>query len=48
MRAYLYYKDGYLPAAGGWMDQSAKFIEAMEIIETEIENVKKEKENVKP
>jgi len=33
---------GYLPEKGGWMDQPAKFIEAMEIIERERAKIEEE------
>ena len=47
LRAYMFYQDGFLPNAGGWCDQPAKFIEAIEIIEAEMIKLKndKEKEN---
>lgn len=47
LEAFLYFKQGYLPNAGGWMDQPAKLFEALEVIETEILKIqdKKDKEN---
>lgn len=36
LKAYGFYNKGYLPNAGTWMDQPAKFIEAMGIIEREV------------
>lgn len=42
VRAYIFFQNGYLPHAGGWLEQSAKFLDAMEIIETEISKMKEE------
>lgn len=36
IKAYRMFDKGYLPNPGTWLNQSAKFIEAMEIIEREI------------
>lgn len=36
MQFYHHYKNGYLPVQGGILDQSSKFLEAMDIIENEI------------
>ena len=33
--AYRRYEKGYLPNSGGWMDQSAKFNDIIDIIEQE-------------
>lgn len=44
IRAYNLYTQGYLPNAGGWMDQPAKLFEALDIIEVEIEKTKEQKE----
>lgn len=40
IQAYNFYKNGYLPNSGGWMDQSAKFIEAIDVIEKEVSDRK--------
>ena len=44
IRAYVYYTKGYLPNSGGWTNQPVKFIEAIEVIEHEIDKIKAEKE----
>ena len=36
MQFYYHYKNGYLPVQGGILDQSAKFLKAMTIIENTI------------
>lgn len=36
MEARRWAKDGFLPAAGGWADQSATFCEAMEVLDRTI------------
>ncbi len=36
LRAYRMFDRGYLPNQGGWLEQPAKFIEAMEVIEREV------------
>ena len=33
IRAYASYKDGFLPNGKGWLDESRKFLDAMNIIE---------------
>ncbi len=35
IRAYRRYEKGYLPDAGGWMDQGAKFNDIVDVIEQE-------------
>ena len=44
IRAYIFFQNGYLPNSGGWLDQSVKFIDAMEVIETEISKIREEAE----
>jgi len=44
VRAYILFEKGFMPNKGGWMDQSAKFIDAMEIVEAEISKMRKEAE----
>ena len=36
LRAYTFFKKGYLPNPGGWLEQSIQFLKAMEIIDREI------------
>lgn len=40
IKAFGHYKNGLLPNAGGWLEQPAEYIEAMEIIENVIERIK--------
>lgn len=40
LRAYQRYEKGYLPNEGGWIDQSAKFNDIIDIIEAEICKIK--------
>jgi hypothetical protein len=35
IRAYNFYKNGFLPNAGGWLDQPAKLLDAFNIIDRE-------------
>ena len=45
MAMHTYYKNGYLPVAGGMLDQTEIFVRAMEVIESAInENEKAEAE----
>lgn len=44
IRAYSLFLKGYMPNAGGWIDQPKKFIGAMEIIENEVAKIQQEKE----
>ena len=36
IRMYRHYKNGILPLAGGLLDQPARFVDAMEIIDEQI------------
>ena len=45
LRAYFFFEKGYLPNAGGWLDQPAKFVQAMVVIEREVARAREEKEN---
>ena len=36
LHAYGRYQKGYLPNSGGWLDQAAKFIAVIDIIENEL------------
>lgn len=40
IRYFKFYKEGYLPVEGGMLDQSAKFVSSIEVILTEINDVK--------
>ena len=42
LRAYNFYKNGFLPNQGSWLEQPAKFIEAIEIIENELTEIRQE------
>lgn len=42
IKAYNYFKLGILPNAGGWREQSSKFIDLMGIIERDIDNIRKD------
>ena len=44
LRACTFFEKGYLPNAGGWIEQSNKFIEAMEIVEREIIKIQQPKQ----
>jgi len=45
LQAYFFFSKGYLPSAGGWLEQSTRFIEAMETIETSIKRIESEEQN---
>jgi len=42
LRAYNFYKNGFLPNTGSWLEQPAKFIEAVEVIENELAEMRQE------
>jgi len=42
IRAYNFYKSGFLPNGGSWLEQPAKFIEAVEVIENELAQMRQE------
>ena len=42
IRAYNLYKSGVMPNAGGWLDQTDKFISIMLFIDSKIESYKRE------
>ena len=44
LSAYFFFIKGYLPNPGGWLDQPAKFVEAVVLIEREIERMKESEE----
>jgi hypothetical protein len=47
LEAYAMYKNGYLPNAGGWMDQPTRFIESVFVIESYIKKLQvKDQDNV--
>ena len=41
--AYGHYKNRFLPNPGGWLEQPAIFVEAVEIIEAVVERIKESK-----
>jgi hypothetical protein len=44
LRAFQFYKQGYLPNEGGWINQSAKMIDAFEVIEKELQEIEWDRE----
>lgn len=42
LKAFVFYKNGYLPNPGTWLDQPAKFLDALEIIEKELRDMEAE------
>ncbi|MCX5711769.1 MAG: hypothetical protein NTY47_01695 [Candidatus Omnitrophica bacterium] len=44
LEAFSFYEKGYLPNSGGWMDQPEKLLEAIAVIETELNRIRKNKE----
>ena len=44
LRAFQFYKQGYLPNGGNWIDQSAKMLDAVEVIEKELQAIDLERE----
>jgi len=47
LRAFNFYKQGYLPNSGAWLEQSAKMLDAFEVIERELQTIKDEREKKK-
>lgn len=45
IKAYNFMEKGILPRIGGWLDQSSKFINAMNFINKELEDGKKQLSN---
>ena len=43
IRAFNFYERGYLPNPGGWIEQSAKLLDAFEVIEKELKKIEAEK-----
>ena len=43
IRAFNFYRLGYLPNAGGWTEQSAKLLDAFEVIEKELKAIETER-----
>ena len=43
IRAFNFYRLGYLPNTGGWIEQSAKLLDAFEVIEKELKAIETEK-----
>jgi len=44
LRAFNFYRQGYLPNQGGWIEQSAKMLDAFEVIEKELQAIEIEKQ----
>jgi len=42
IQAYNFYKNGFLPNAGGWLDQPAKLLDAFNIIDREAAKMMRE------
>ena len=42
IQAYKFFTLGFLPSPGAWLEQSLKFISAVEIIETELLKIERE------
>jgi hypothetical protein len=42
LKAFVFYKNGYLPNPGTWLDQPAKLLDALEIIEKELRDMEAE------
>jgi hypothetical protein len=42
IQAYSFFKSGFLPNGGGWLNESAKFIQAMQAIEGQIAKEEKD------
>jgi len=47
IRAFNFYSRGYLPNRGAWIEQSAKMLDAFDLIEKELQAIKEEKERRK-
>lgn len=47
IRAYSFYKQGILPHGRGWLNESDKFLTAMDAIEAEVGKIKIEKQKKK-
>jgi len=45
LNAFFFFGKGYLPNAGGWLDQPLKFVQAMLVVEREAARVREEKED---
>ncbi len=42
LRAFVFFRNGYLPNSGTWLDQSAKMIDAFEVIDKELKDMETE------
>lgn len=42
LEAYRFYKQGQLPCRDGWLDQTQTFVEAIRIIDGEVNKIEKE------
>lgn len=43
LRAFQFYRNGYLPNQGAWIEQSAKMLDAFEVIDKEIQAIEIER-----
>ena len=43
IKAYRFYKDGFLPNGAGWANESEKFLDAMAVISNEVDKAEQEK-----
>jgi hypothetical protein len=43
IRAFNFYRQGYLPNPGAWLEQSAKMLDAFEVIEKELQAIETER-----
>ncbi len=44
LRAFLFFKNGCFPNQGTWLDQSAKMLDAFEVIDKELAQIEQERE----
>jgi hypothetical protein len=44
LKAYQFFDKGYLPNPGSWLEQPAKFIDAMRVISREVQEIEKEEQ----
>ena len=47
MEYWRFYKKGFLPSSGGISQQSAKILQAFDLIDNEIEKLKEEEDKIK-
>ncbi len=44
LKAFKFYKQGFLPNQGSWLEQSAKLLDAFHVIERELDIISREKQ----